>query len=69
MCSAPKQAPPAPAPMAPPTLDQLAPKSAADGTTGRKLKKNGYSAYKLDPIPAATSSNTQLGGIPKKTGV
>lgn len=58
------QAPPR-APMAPPTLDQLAPKQATDGTDTRR---KGLSKYKIALDPAMPQTN-KLGGIPMKTGV
>lgn len=51
--------------MAPPTLDQLAPKQATDGTDTRR---KGLSKYKIALDPAMPQTN-KLGGIPMKTGV
>lgn len=66
MCNAPKIEAPAPAPAAPPTLDQLAPKSAKPDAAASKRK--GLSRYKIDNT-APSSKTNKLGGIPKKTGV
>lgn len=66
MCSAPDIAPPPPPPMAPPVLEQMAPKSAGSTDTQTR-KRQGLSRYKIDAN--AKPSRTKLGGIPTKTGV
>jgi hypothetical protein len=58
----------APAPTAPPVLEQLAPKSA-DSESSTSRKRTGLSRYKIDTSATPASRTTKLGGIPKKTGV
>lgn len=66
MCQAPKISMPAPPPAPPPSLDQLAPKSAK-GDDPKARKKTGLSRYQI--AAPLTSATNKLGGIPKKTGV
>ncbi len=64
-----KQAPPPPTPAPPPVLQQSAPKSASDANKDQKNKRAGLSRYKIDKTSASSAArNTQLGGIPTKTG-
>lgn len=64
MCSAPKISAPAPAPAAPPVLEQLAPKSAS--STDKSVKRSGLSRYKFTDSPIVSQTNS-LAGISKKS--
>lgn len=68
MCPAPKIEPPAPPPAPPPVLEQSSPKQAR-GSNSQDQKRKGLSRYKIAKSDVAASRTTQLGGIPKKTGV
>jgi hypothetical protein len=54
--------------MAPPVLEQIAPKSASSSDSQTRKKAKGLSRYKID-ASSVTPSTSGLGGIPTKTGV
>lgn len=68
MAKTPEVKTPAPAPTAPPVLEQVAPKSAGKSDSDTDRKRKGTSKYKLPQIAAQAPQTNKLGGIPKKTG-
>lgn len=54
---------PAPAPKAPPVLEQVAPKSKSDKGTDAKKRRNGLNRYKIQNTDASAPST--VGGLPK----